>query len=209
MKTQANTLEAYADADHAGDPDTRRSVTGYVITLNKTAVSWQSARQHVTALSTAEAEYYSASVAGVDITYHRRLMEEMGHEQQAPTITWEDNMACIYMSRTSVMYHKARHIDTRVYRLRELCKDGTMRLEKISTQNQTADVLTKGLPKAAFVKHRNTMLGIEDTDDVTGDIDEDMEAEQQAFDKLYGNVDIYPPIDEDSYVQKMQEEMLM
>jgi hypothetical protein len=53
------------------------------------------------------------------------------------------------------------------------------------------------------------MLGIEDTDDVTGDIDEDMEAEQQAFDKLYGNVDIYPPIDEDSYVQKMQEEMLM
>jgi hypothetical protein len=206
---EANTLEAFADADHAGDPDTRRSVTGYVIKLNGAAVSWQSARQHVTALSTAEAEYYSASVAGVDITYHRRLMEEMGHAQQAPTITWEDNVACIYMSRTSVMYHKARHIDTRVYRLREMCKEGTMRLEKISTQEQTADIMTKGLPKAPFVKHRNAMLGTNSTDEDTGEVDEDMEAEQRAFDKMYGDVNVYPPEDENDYMQRMQQEQLM
>ena len=113
-----NVLTAYADADHAGDPDTRRSVTGMIIMMNGGAISWQSARQHVTALSTAEAEYYAASVAGVEITYMRRILEEMGYSQHGPTVTYEDNMACIYMSRTSVMYHKARHIDTRVYRLR-------------------------------------------------------------------------------------------
>ena len=54
-----NTIIAYADADHAGDPDTRRSVTGYVLMMNGGAIAWQSTRQHVTALSTAEAEYYS------------------------------------------------------------------------------------------------------------------------------------------------------
>ena len=31
---KGNTLWAYADADHAGDPDTRRSVTGYVVMMN-------------------------------------------------------------------------------------------------------------------------------------------------------------------------------
>eukprot|EP00961_Rhodomonas_salina_P120621 1623198-Rhodomonas_salina.1 len=72
-------------------------------------------------------------------------------------------MACIYMSQTSVMYHKARHIDTRVYHLRELCKDGALVLEKVSSAEQVADSLTKSTPKPAFEKHRNAMLGAQAT----------------------------------------------
>eukprot|EP00961_Rhodomonas_salina_P220286 2978209-Rhodomonas_salina.2 len=34
-----NHLICYADSDHAGDPDTRHSVTGYVVMLNGAAVS--------------------------------------------------------------------------------------------------------------------------------------------------------------------------
>ena len=34
----ANQLYAYVDADHAGDPEGRRSVTGYVVMLNGGAV---------------------------------------------------------------------------------------------------------------------------------------------------------------------------
>jgi len=63
------------------------------------------------------------------------------------------------MSRTSVMYTKARHIDVKVYRLCELCKEGKMILHKVGTEDQVADGLTKALPKHAFNKHRNIMLG--------------------------------------------------
>eukprot|EP00961_Rhodomonas_salina_P020749 279086-Rhodomonas_salina.1 len=122
----ANRLKCYADADHAGDPETRKSTTGYVLLLNGGAVSWASVRQQVTALSTAEAEYYAASVCGTDVTYVRLMMEELDYAQTEPTVLYEDNMVCIFMSRTSVMYHKARHIDTRVYHLRELCKNKMM-----------------------------------------------------------------------------------
>ena len=158
--TGGNILHAYADADHAGDPDTRRSVSGTILMLNGSAVAWQSVRQHVTALSTAEAEYYAASNAGIDILYTRRIMEEMGYPQSAPTKTYEDNMACIYMSRTSVMYHKARHIDTRVYRLREMCQEKAMVLEKVKSAEQTADTLTKALARPAFERHRDVMMGV-------------------------------------------------
>eukprot|EP00961_Rhodomonas_salina_P023879 320966-Rhodomonas_salina.1 len=89
----ANRLYCYADSDHAGDQDTRRSVTGYVVMLNGAAVSWQSTSQQVTALSTAEAEYYAASIAGTDITYMSRIMYDLGFPQQDPTVLWEDNMA--------------------------------------------------------------------------------------------------------------------
>eukprot|EP00961_Rhodomonas_salina_P282076 3811537-Rhodomonas_salina.1 len=131
-----NVLVLYTDSDHAGYPDTRHSVSGYMLLLNWAAISWQSVRQQVTALSTAEAEYYAASVAVTDVTYVLSVLCNLGYEQLEPTVLWEDNMACIYMSQTSVMYHKARHIDTLVYHLCKLCKAGTMVLEKVSSAEQ-------------------------------------------------------------------------
>ena len=161
----ANTMISYADADHAACLETRRSVTGYIIMLNGAAVSWQSKRQQVTALSTAEAEYYAASICACEIIYLRRILEDMGFAQAGPTTMWEDNAACIHMSETSVQYNKARHIDTRVYRLREIVKDGDTKLYKIKSADQTADSLTKSTPRPVFEKHRMVMMGERDEAD--------------------------------------------
>eukprot|EP00961_Rhodomonas_salina_P227758 3078708-Rhodomonas_salina.2 len=60
------------------------------------------------------------------------------------------------------MYHKAQHIDTLVYHLQELCKDGVLVLEKVSSAEQVADLLTKSTPKLAFEKHCDAMLGAQD-----------------------------------------------
>ena len=116
-------------------------------------------------------------------------------------------MACIYMSRTSVMYHKARHIDTRVYRLRELCKDGTMVLDKVSTAEQAADALTKGLPRAAFGRHRAVMLGMvkQCTEPENG---EDA-GEQEAFDRMYNDESVYPKENVDEFLDRMRCENIL
>eukprot|EP00961_Rhodomonas_salina_P185279 2501752-Rhodomonas_salina.1 len=50
-KSRENLLWGFADADHAGDPDTRKSVTGYVTMMCGAAISWESNRQAVVALS--------------------------------------------------------------------------------------------------------------------------------------------------------------
>ncbi|GMF38237.1 unnamed protein product [Phytophthora lilii] len=52
-------LIGFADANWAGDLDSRRSTTGYVFFLNGSAVSWKSKRQQTVATSTTEAEYMS------------------------------------------------------------------------------------------------------------------------------------------------------
>ncbi|GJR31295.1 retrovirus-related pol polyprotein from transposon TNT 1-94 [Tanacetum coccineum] len=54
-------LTAYADADHAGCQDTRRSTSGSVQFLGDKLVSWSSKKQKSTAISTTEAEYISLS----------------------------------------------------------------------------------------------------------------------------------------------------
>ena len=154
-----NQLYAYADADHAGDPEGRRSITGYVVMLNRGAVSWDSKRQKVTALSSAEAEYYAASAAGCEISYLRRVLQSMGYTQEQPTPVAEDNVACIHMSKSSAMYNKGKHIDVRVYRLREFVEEGTMELYYIASNDQVADCLTKSLPSDAVRRHRDVMGG--------------------------------------------------
>nr|GEX76334.1 copia protein [Tanacetum cinerariifolium] len=57
LKDTAMTLTAYADADHAGCQDTRRSTSGSAQFLGDKLVSWSSKKQKSTAISTTEAEY--------------------------------------------------------------------------------------------------------------------------------------------------------
>ncbi|GJX70549.1 retrovirus-related pol polyprotein from transposon TNT 1-94 [Tanacetum coccineum] len=54
-------LTAYADADHAGCQDTRRSASGSAQFLGDKLVSWSSKKQKNTAISSTEAEYIALS----------------------------------------------------------------------------------------------------------------------------------------------------
>ncbi|CAI7796241.1 unnamed protein product [Closterium sp. NIES-53] len=54
--TTPTELVGYVDADHAGDSDNRRSRTGYIYRLESIGpISWQSSKQELIALSSAEA----------------------------------------------------------------------------------------------------------------------------------------------------------
>ncbi len=59
-------LSGYADADW-GNSSSRRSTSGMVMLYNKSLIMWKSKMQKTMALSTAEAEYYSASAAGCEV----------------------------------------------------------------------------------------------------------------------------------------------
>ncbi|GKC67295.1 retrovirus-related pol polyprotein from transposon TNT 1-94 [Tanacetum coccineum] len=64
-------LTAYADADHAGCQDTKRSTSGSAQFLGDKLVSWSSKKQKGTAILSTEAEYIALSVSKhIDIRYH-------------------------------------------------------------------------------------------------------------------------------------------
>nr|GEY10125.1 hypothetical protein [Tanacetum cinerariifolium] len=60
---------AFADADHAGCPDIRRSTSGSLQFLRDRLISWSSKRQKSAAISSIEAEYIALSKQ-IDIRYH-------------------------------------------------------------------------------------------------------------------------------------------
>jgi hypothetical protein len=107
----SNTLTVSTDPDHAGAKD-RRSVSGWTLMFNGTAVTWSSKRQSVTVISNTESEFYSVSQCALDCVYLRRIMDMMGYNQINPTPIVQDNNTCIFLVKGSGMYNRDKHIDT-------------------------------------------------------------------------------------------------
>ncbi|GJU22711.1 retrovirus-related pol polyprotein from transposon TNT 1-94 [Tanacetum coccineum] len=70
-KDTAMALTAYADADHAGCQDTRRSTSGGAQFLGNKLVSWSSKKQTNTSISSTEAEYIAMSGCCAQILWMR------------------------------------------------------------------------------------------------------------------------------------------
>ena len=92
----------------------------------------------------------------------RRLLEEIGFKQGEPTQLFEDNAGCIYSSEADrPMNPCSKHIDTRLFKLKEFVQDGTLKLVKIATTRQIADNLTKPLHAPGIEMARAVMSGEE------------------------------------------------
>jgi hypothetical protein len=152
-------LRGWVDSDYASDPDTRKSVTGYVLSLNNGPVSWKAKRQDCVTLSSAEAEYVAASMAAQEALYLRAMLKGFGAPQEGTTEIWEDPQACIQISENPVSWKFTRHIDVRRYFVRDLVKDNIVKLIKCAGVNNVADALTKSLPGPSFAKHRPWLIG--------------------------------------------------
>ena len=152
-------LHGWVDSDFAADPDTRRSVSGYLISMNNGPISWKAKRQSCTTLSSAEAEFVAASVCGQEVIYLRNLLRDLGYSQKGPTCVYEDNAACIQMSENPSNPEQSRHIDMHQWFLRDMVQDGVLKLRKCAGTQNVADAFTKSLPGPSFIKHSAYMWG--------------------------------------------------
>jgi len=143
-------LQGYSDADWAGDMDTRRSTTGYIVMLNNGAIAWKSRRQPTVALSTMESEYMALTDATKELKWVRMLLAELGHSNnksadEIPTVVFSDNQSAIALGKNPVSHARAKHIDLRHHFIREAIQDQIIWVQYIPTAEMTADSLTKAL----------------------------------------------------------------
>lgn len=105
------TLEAYCDADWAGDVADCKSTSGYLMKIGGTAISWKCSKQSCNALSSLEAEFIAAALASKEIIWLHRLLGEFGYTQERPTIMRIDNEGAKELANNQVVNPKTKHID--------------------------------------------------------------------------------------------------
>ena len=72
---------------------------------------------------------------------------------------FEDNSGAVELVRSPKMRPRTKHINIRYHHFREHVRAGQITVQKVSTDEQTADVLTKQLPMEVFRKHRRAICG--------------------------------------------------
>ncbi|GKD65380.1 retrovirus-related pol polyprotein from transposon TNT 1-94 [Tanacetum coccineum] len=143
-KDSSIALTAYADADHAGCQDTRRSTYGCMQLLGDRLISWSSKRQKSTAISSTEAEYISMSGCCAQILWMRSQFTDYGLRfKKIPMYC--DNKIAISLCCNNVQHSRSKHIDIRFHFIKEQVENGVVKLYFVNTEYQLANIFTKAL----------------------------------------------------------------
>ncbi|GJY92936.1 copia protein [Tanacetum coccineum] len=116
-KDTAMALMAYADADHAGCQDTRRSTLGSAQFLGGKLILWM----------------------------RPQLMDYGFSFNNIPL--YFDNRCAIALCCNNVQHSRSKHIDIRHHFIRKQVENGVVKLYFVTTNYQLADIFTKALPR--------------------------------------------------------------
>ena len=72
-----------------------------------------------------------------------------------------DNKATISIAKNPVQHDRTKHVEIDRHFIKEKLEGGTIRLVYIPSSRQTADILTKALPKATY-ENMKSKLGMLD-----------------------------------------------
>ena len=134
-----------------------KSTSGYAFSFGNGAFSWASVKQQSVALSTAEAEYMSASEATTQATWLRFVLHDFGEELIEPTPLMCDNTSAIAMSKNPVFHQRSKHIKRKFHFIRDAIQEGTIDLQYCKSEEQLADIFTKALAKDRFCALRDKL----------------------------------------------------
>ena len=169
-------FEVHVDCDFAGnwvkedamnDPSTAKSRTGYIISYGGCPVLWASKLQTEVVLSSTESEYVGLSESlRIAIVMMGLLLEMKSFgipiSKTTPKVfckLFEDNAGAIHLAKVPKMRPRTRHINQKYHHFREWVKSGLIEILPIDTLEQPADLMTKPLDLASFVKHRKAIMG--------------------------------------------------
>jgi hypothetical protein len=73
-------------------------------------------------------------------------MEEMGKKQENSRF-YCDSVSAIHLAKNSIFHSNTKHIQLRYHFIQSALEDGHLKLEKIHTSQNSADMFTKGVTR--------------------------------------------------------------
>ncbi|PKU81219.1 uncharacterized protein LOC110112043 [Dendrobium catenatum] len=151
-------LRSYTDSDWAGDTQDWKSMSGYCNFLGSSLISWSVKKQNAVARSSTEAEYRALASAAAEVTWIRRLLQELHCTQTTATSLFCDNTSAIALANNHIFHARTKHIEVDCHYIRHCIKDKSIQIHHIPTAEQLADLLTKTLPSPRFKLLTNKLV---------------------------------------------------
>ena len=145
-----NSLHIFSDADWAGDPNTRKSATGFCALRSGACIRSVSTTQSIIGLSSCESDFYAlcrASASGIGIQCH---LADLGIV--VDIFVWSDASAARAVASRRGL-GKVRHLHTRYLWLQDTVACRALALRTIHGTENPADAFTKALTCAALDGH--------------------------------------------------------
>ncbi|XP_026416472.1 uncharacterized protein LOC113311896 [Papaver somniferum] len=144
IKGDIECLTAYTDSDWGSCPETARFTCGYAIFMGNSLISWSSKKQPTVSRSTAKAENEALSVATAKLEWLASLFSELHIQLKKPI-------------------NLVKHIKIHYHVVRELIEEGFLTVQHVASENQLADLFTKGLCTPIFASLLSQLLGLSST----------------------------------------------
>ena len=88
------------------------------------------------------------------MTEARRRIHEVGEIVHGPTEANVDNSGAYSLCQRATNGKNSRHVDRKVYKMRELRREGKVKMKQVPTDEMRADMMTKSLDDKLFRIHR-------------------------------------------------------
>jgi hypothetical protein len=138
-------MNAFVDADHAGNKVTRRSHTGIIIYLNCAPIIWYSKAQNTVESSTFGSEFIAVRILVEMLESLRYKLRMLGIPIDGPVNAFCDNKSVVTNSMIPTSTLKKKHNSIAYHRVREAVAAGVLQIAKVHTDENLADLLTKPL----------------------------------------------------------------
>ena len=152
----ANKLKVFCDSDWS----TTRSTTGYLIMLAGAAILAKSVRQHCITMSSCEAELVALCDAAIELLHVVEVVSFLGHEISTAVEINTDSKAAFDLCHRFTTSANSRHVDRKMFKVRELRGAGRVNVRHIPGETNPADLFTKILSRQVFEKHRKVVLNL-------------------------------------------------
>ena len=150
-------ITAYIDASYGVHHD-MKSHTGAVITLGRGPVYSKSTVQRLNTTSSAEAELVALADSAGQVLWTREFLQHQGYDV-GPAVIKEDNQSAIQLVNNGKSNSsRTRHIAIRYYFIADRIKSGEIVVEYLQTSDMVADILTKPMVGAQFLRLRTLLL---------------------------------------------------
>ncbi|GBM70351.1 Retrovirus-related Pol polyprotein from transposon RE2 [Araneus ventricosus] len=141
-------VKDFSDFDFAACRDDRVSMGGQIIFIGQAPIVWRTFKEKCISLSTMEAEFIALAEAAKEMTWFDRILGECCDRKivevikEKPTL-YVDNLAAIDFVKSPVEKHRSRHIDVKLFFIRDLVYKELFELKYVKSKDNLSDIFTK------------------------------------------------------------------